>query len=70
VTVFAALILTSELRRRIGAAGLTQKWTMREALDELESVERYEHDGREPVVCHLTKKQRDLYQDLGAKPPT
>jgi transposase len=67
--VFAALVLTSELRRRIGAAGLSRTWTMRGILDELESVERYEHDGRQPVVCHLTKKQRDLYRDLGAKPP-
>jgi hypothetical protein len=69
LVVFAALILTSELCRRIGAAGLRPAWTMREILDELESVERYEHDGREPVVCHLTKKQKDLYRDLGAKPP-
>ncbi|MDR0593387.1 MAG: hypothetical protein LBG60_09095 [Bifidobacteriaceae bacterium] len=69
LAVFAALILTSELRRRIGAAGLRPAWTMRGILDELESVERHEHDGREPVVCCLTKEQRDLYRDLGAKPP-
>jgi hypothetical protein len=67
--VFAALILTSELRRRIKAADLGSGWTMGAVLDELEAVERYEHDGREPVVCHVTKKQRDLYRDLGARPP-
>jgi hypothetical protein len=38
-------------------------------LDELESIERYERDGRESVVCHETKKQRDLYEALDAKPP-
>ena len=67
--VFAALILTSELSRRIGQAGLRPAWTMREVLDEMESVERYERDGRQPVVCHLTKKQRDLCRDLRVKPP-
>jgi hypothetical protein len=67
--VFAALILTSELRRRIKAAQLGPDWTMGAVLDELESVERYEHEGREPVVCHVTKKQRDLYKALGARPP-
>jgi transposase len=67
--VFTALILTSELHQRIKAADLGSSWTMGAVLDELESVERYEHDGREPVVCHVTKKQRDLYQALGARPP-
>jgi hypothetical protein len=67
--VFAALVLTSELHRRIKAADLGCAWTMGAVLDELESVERYEHDGREPVVCHVTKKQRDLYKALGARPP-
>jgi hypothetical protein len=67
--VFTALVLTSELHRRIKAADLGPGWTMGAVLDELESIERYEHDGREPAVCHLTKKQRDLYQDLGAQPP-
>jgi hypothetical protein len=67
--VFTALILTSELHRRIKAAQLGSAWTMGAVLDELESIERYEHDGREPVVCHVTKKQRDLYRDLGARPP-
>jgi hypothetical protein len=67
--VFTALVLTSELRRRIKAAQLGSGWTMGAVLDELESVERYERDGRRPVVCHLTKKQRDLYRDLGTRPP-
>ena len=49
-TVFAALIITSELRRRMNTSGLDKQYTLTELLDELETIEQYQHKGRKPTL--------------------
>ena len=67
-TIFTGLILTTEIQRRITAAGLGQ--TMTEVLDELETIEHYHQPGHRPSISHITKKQHKLYTALGIDPPT
>ena len=68
--VFVALILASELRRRMDGAGLYGRYTMQGLFDELGSIERYECEGHRPRVLVVTKKQRELYELLGVQPLT
>ena len=67
-TVFTGLILTTDLQRRITAAGINQ--TMTEVLDQLETIEQYHQPGHRPRCSHITKKQHELYTALGVNPPT
>ncbi len=69
-TVFTALILTTELRRRITTSGLDQHHTLTNILDQLETIEQYQQPGRRPRILHTTQKQQDLYTALGVNPPT
>ena len=69
LTAFVALILTTELRRRINASGLARDHTMDDILDELETIEEYHHAGRKPRILHITDKQHEIYDKLGVQPP-
>jgi len=65
LSVFVALILACELRRRMAAAELYSLYTMQGLIDELDTIERYECEGHRPRVLTVTKKQRELYETLG-----
>lgn len=67
--VFTALILTSELRRRMRDSGLDQEHTITELLDELETIEQHQSPGHQPRIPHVTKKQNDIYTQLDITPP-
>jgi transposase len=66
LAVFVALILACELRKRMSKADLYGRYTMEGVIDELDIIERYECDGRRARVLAVTKKQRELYETLGA----
>jgi hypothetical protein len=68
VAVFVALILACELRRRMTAAKLYGRYTLQGLMDELDIIERYECEGHRPRVLAVTKKQRELYEELGINP--
>ena len=69
-TVYTALIITSELCRRMTTCGLDKQYTITELLDQLETVEQYLHQHRKPVILHVTKKQTEIYTALRVNPPT
>ncbi|MDR1727801.1 MAG: transposase, partial [Acidobacteriota bacterium] len=66
--VFVALTLALEVRRRMAAAELDGKYTLHELFDELDSIERYESEGRRPKVLAVTEKQKLIYEAMGVKP--
>jgi len=68
LAVFVALILACELRKRMTAGELYGHYTMQGLIDELDTIERYECEGRRPRVLTVTKKQSDLYKTLGLNP--
>jgi len=69
-TTFVALIITSELRQRMELSHLNHDYTLIELLDQLETIEQYQHQNRKPSILHVTKKQTDIYTQLRTKPPT
>jgi transposase len=69
-TMFVALILTTELRRRMHTAVLDKDYTLTELLDELETIEQYVQPGKLPRTMHVTTKQASLYTRLQVTPPT
>jgi transposase len=68
LAVFVALILACELRKRMAAEGLYDRYTMQGLIDELDIIERYECEGHHPRVLTVTKKQRELYEALKINP--
>jgi len=69
-TVFTALIVAAELRRRMHESGLDRDYTVTELLDELDTIEQYQSEGHRPVIPHITAKQKDIYTRLNVQPPT
>jgi len=65
---FVALILASELRKRMTASGIDEKYTLQGLIDELDTIERYEHQRHHPRIITVTKKQKDIYVALGVEP--
>jgi hypothetical protein len=43
---------------------------MQELLDELDVIECFEQPERDLRISEMTKKQSDLYRELGVEPPT
>jgi transposase len=69
LVTFVALIMATELRRKMREAGLNSRYTMQGLIDELDSIERYESEGKRPRVLHVTDKQKKIYQAMGVNPP-
>jgi transposase len=66
--VFIALTLALEVRRRMEAADLNAKYTLHELFDELDSIERYESEGRCPKALSVAEQQRKIYEAMRVKP--
>jgi transposase len=66
--VFVALTLALEVRRRMAEADLDAKYTLHELFDELDSIERYESEGRRPKVLAVTEKQKNIYAAMSVDP--
>lgn len=67
---FIALIFLSRITRKMQEQNLFKKYTMQEALDELDVIECFETPGRKLQVGETTKRQQELYNQLGVTPPT
>ena len=67
---FVALIFLSYVKKKMQDAKLFEKWTLQGLLDELDSIELFEAPGRGRILGEITKKQEQLYRDLGVNPPS
>lgn len=66
---FIALIFLSRITRKMQEKNLFKKYTMQEVLDELDVIECFETPGRRLQVGETTKRQQELYDQLGVIPP-
>lgn len=60
----------SYLKKKMQDAKLFQKWTIQTLLDELDVIERFEAPGHGRLLGEITKKQLNLYENLGVQPPS
>ena len=67
---FVALIVMSEIQRRMQEAKLFRKHTMLELLDQIDLIECYEQKGRALQYSEVLDKQAEIYQALGVQPPS
>jgi transposase len=67
---FIALIIMSHIKKKMHEAGLFRKYTMQEMLDQIDLIECFEMKGHAPRSGEVTKKQAEIYEALGIKPPT
>lgn len=63
---FIALICMSALRREMRKCGLTRKYTVRELLQEMETLTKIKYSGKYGhILTEVTKPQREILQGLG-----
>ena len=67
---FIALIIMSEIKRRMQDTELFKKYTMQEMLDQIDLIECFEQKGRAIRYSEIIKKQSEIFEALGIKPPT
>lgn len=67
---FIALIYLSYIKKSNVWPWLFKNYTMQEVLDELDIIECFQQPGRRRRIGEITKKQMDLYRDLGMDVPT
>ena len=61
---FVALILETEIKRRMRASGLSERLSMREMLIELNKLRVVKQEGS-MFLTEISKKQREISQGLG-----
>ena len=66
---FIALIFLSYITRRMQENNLFKKYTLHEVLDEFDLIECFEAPGRRLQVGEVTKRQEELYSQMGIAPP-
>lgn len=67
---FVALIFLSYITKQMQENNLFKTHTMQEILDEFDIIECFEVPGQQLQVGETTKRQMDLYTQLGVTPPT
>ena len=67
---FIALIYLSYVKKKMQNASLFEKWTLQGLLDELDIIELFEAPEHGRLMGEVTKKQENLYNALGVKPPS
>lgn len=67
---FIALIYLSYIKKQMQDKKLFNKYTMTSLLDEFDVIECFEQKGRKLRWGEITNKQKDLYQQMGIKPPS
>lgn len=67
---FIALIYMSALRREMRKSGLIKQYTVRELLQEMETLTKVNYSGKYGhILTEVTKPQRKILRDLGIKLP-
>ena len=66
---FIGLIYLLHIKQAMDKAGLFKKYTMQEIIDELDVIELFQQPGGSSYYGEMTKKQRDIYVNLGVTPP-
>jgi transposase len=67
---FIALIYLSYLKKQIQVKNLGKHYTMTDILDKFDVIECFERPGRKLRVGEILDKQKQLYLDLGIRPPS
>jgi len=67
---FIALIFLSYITRRMQENNLFKKHTLHEVLDEFDLIECFEAPGQRLQVGEVTKRQEELYAQMGITPPS
>lgn len=67
---FVALIYLSYIKKQMQDRHLFKTYTMQEILDELDVIECFEQPKCQLRIGEVTKKQEQIYADLGIKPLT
>jgi transposase len=67
---FLALIYVSYIHKHMSTTELYRNHTMQTLLDSLDVIECFDYDGQKSYCGEITKKQHDLFEALGASPPT
>ncbi|MDK2896817.1 MAG: hypothetical protein PWP04_937 [Candidatus Atribacteria bacterium] len=66
---FIALIYLSALRKKMRDTGLTEKYTVRELLLEMETLTQVRYSGKYGhILTEITKPQRQIMESLGIDP--
>lgn len=68
---FIVLIYLSALRKKMRDTGLTEKYTVRELLLEMETLTQIRYSGKYGhILTEITKPQRQIMESLGIDPKT
>lgn len=67
---FVALLYLSYIKKAMSDQGLFRNYTMQELLDELDVIECFEQPGRRRRIGEMTKKQLQLFEQLGVEAPS
>jgi transposase len=67
---FIALIILSYIRKKMQDKELYRKYTIQGLLDELDVIECFKQEGKDPYIGEMLSKQKQLYFDLGVSEPT
>jgi transposase len=67
---FIALIIMSDIKRRMRDSSLLKKYTMQEMLDHIDLIECFEQKGRHFRFGEIIKKHSDIFHALAILPPT
>jgi transposase len=69
-TQFIALIYVSYIKKRMQEKNLFRDYTIQSLLDKLDVIECFEHPGQKLLIGEVLEKQKQIYVDLGVKPPS
>ena len=68
---FISLIYMSALRKKMQDADLTKKYTVRELLEEMETLTQIRYSGKYGhILTEITKPQRQIIQSLNIDMPS
>lgn len=68
---FVALIFMSALRKKMRDTGLIERYTVRELLEEMETLTQIRYSGKYGrILTEVTKPQRQITESLGIDLPT
>jgi len=66
---FIALIFLSYIKKQMQDKELFKTYTLMELLDELDSIELFQHPKRKPRFSEVTKKQKDIFKAMDVQMP-